>query len=229
GWLPPTEPLAYGPTRTPWNTGHSSGGSSGGTGAAVASGMVPLGHGGDGGGSIRIPSSMCGLFGLKPSRGRISLGPDESESWAGLVMRHVLTRSVRDSASVLDVLQGYMPGDWYTAPLPARAYIEECNAAPAPLRIGVRTEAPLGAAAVDRECGAAVEAAGRLLESLGHVVEPASPAGLDDPSLLVTFSAVMQACLRADLLDLEHKLGRRVTADDVEPGTWELFEQGAGI
>jgi amidase len=229
GLLPTTEPLAYGPTRNPWNTAHSSGGSSGGTGAAVASGMVPLGHGGDGGGSIRIPSSMCGLFGLKPSRGRISLGPDEAESWAGLVMRHVLTRSVRDSAAVLDILQGYMPGDWYTAPLPARPYLDECSASPAQLRVGVRSQAPLGAAVVDPECIAAVEDAAGLLESLGHSVEEASPGGLDDPTFLVTFSAVMQASVRADLMDLADKLGRPVTADDVEPGTWELFEQGAGI
>ena len=111
GLQPTTEPLAYGPTHNPWNVGRGAGGSSGGSGAAVASGMVPVGHAGDGGGSIRIPASACGLFGLKPSRGRISLGPDQGESWAGLVVRHVLTRSVRDSAAVLDVLAGEMPGD----------------------------------------------------------------------------------------------------------------------
>src|SRR5207248_5965767 len=111
----------------------------GGSGAAVASGMVPLAHAGDGGGSIRIPASHCGLFGLKPSRGRISLGPEEGEAWAGLVMRHVVTHSVRDSAAVLDVLQGYMTGDWYTARPPARRYAQEVGAAPGSLRIGVRT------------------------------------------------------------------------------------------
>src|SRR5262245_49398212 len=165
GLLPTTEPEAYGPTRNPWNTAHSPGGSSGGSGAAVASGMVPVGHAGDGGGSIRIPASACGLFGLKPTRGRVSLGPAEAEAWAGLVMRHVVTRTVRDSAAVLDVLQGYMTGDWYTAPPPARAYAQEVGAAPAKLRIGVRTTAPLGLATVDPECIAAVDDTARVLES----------------------------------------------------------------
>ena len=140
GLLPVAEPEAYGPTRNPWDPQHASGGSSGGSAAAVASGMVPVAHAGDGGGSIRIPASMCGLFGLKPSRGRVSLGPDESEGWAGLVVRHVVTRSVRDSAALLDVLEGYMPGDSYTAPPPARPYANEVGADPGRLRIGLRTE-----------------------------------------------------------------------------------------
>src|SRR5205085_625081 len=127
--------------------------------AAVASGMVPLAHAGDGGGSIRVPASHCGLFGLKPSRGRISLGPAEGEAWAGLVMRHVVTRSVRDSAAVLDVLQGYMTGDWYTAPPPARGYAAEVGTPPAGLRVGIRRVAPLGLAQVDTECLAAVDKA----------------------------------------------------------------------
>ncbi|MSV94231.1 MAG: amidase, partial [Actinobacteria bacterium] len=118
GLMPTTEPEAYGPSRNPWNTAYSTGGSSGGTAGAVASGIVPLGHAGDGGGSIRIPASACGLFGLKPSRGRISMGPELGEAWGGLVVRHVLTRSVRDSAAVLDLLAGPMPGDPYTAPPP---------------------------------------------------------------------------------------------------------------
>src|SRR5690348_15601128 len=114
GLMTTTEPEAYGPARNPWNTAHSTGGSSGGSAAAVASGMVPLAHAGDGGGSIRVPASHCGLFGLMPSRGRVSLGPDEGEAWAGLVRRHVVTHTVRDSATVLDALQGYMRGDWYS-------------------------------------------------------------------------------------------------------------------
>src|SRR4051794_20272122 len=113
GLMTTTEPEAYGPTHNPWSTAHSPGGSSGGTAAAVASGMVPIGHAGDGGGSIRVPASHCALFGLKPTRGRVSFGPNESEGWAGLVNRHMLTRTVRDSAATLDVLQGYMTGDWY--------------------------------------------------------------------------------------------------------------------
>ena len=229
GLMPTTESEAYGPAHNPWNTAHSPGGSSGGSAAAVASGMVPLGHAGDGGGSIRIPASMCGLFGLKPSRGRISLGPDEGESWAGLVMRHVVARSVRDSAAVLDVLQGYMTGDWYTAPPPARPYAQEVAMPAGTLRIGVRTTSPLGIAHVDDECVAAVRDAADLLESLGHTVEEASPAALDDAASLETFTAVMLSSLRADLLTIGEAIGRPVTAGDVEPGTWASFEAGAAL
>ena len=229
GLMPTAEPEAYGPTHNPWNLAHSSGGSSGGSAAAVASGMVPVGHAGDGGGSIRIPASMCGLFGLKPSRGRVSLGPAEHESWAGLVMRHVVSHSVRDSAAVLDVLQGYMTGDWYTAPPPARAYAEEVGAAPGKLRVGVRTAAPLGLATVDPECIAAVDDAARLLESLGHSVEEAAPAAVDDGTLLETFTAVMLSSLRADLAEIETIIGRAVTPADMEASTWASFEAGAAI
>ncbi len=229
GLMPTAEPEAYGPTHNPWNLAHSSGGSSGGSAAAVASGMVPVAHAGDGGGSIRIPASMCGLFGLKPTRGRVSLGPAEHESWAGLVMRHVVTRSVRDSAAVLDVIQGYMTGDWYTAPPPARAYADEVGAAPGKLRIGMRTAAPLGLAEVDPECVAAVHDAARLLESLGHSVTEAGPAALDDGALLETFTTVMVSSLRADLAEVAAEIGRPVTADDVEPSTWASYEAGAAI
>src|SRR5262245_6839005 len=178
--MPTTELFVYGSARNPWNSAYSLGGSSGGSASAVASGMVPVAHAGDGGGSIRIPSGMCGLFGLKPSRGRVSLGPDEAESWAGLVNRHVVTRSVRDSAAVLDVLQGYVVGDFYTAPPPARSYLQEVGVAPKQLRIGVRTVAPSNLAAVDDECVAAVTDAVALLESLGHSIEDAAPVALDE-------------------------------------------------
>ncbi|MCU1467206.1 MAG: amidase, Asp-tRNAAsn/Glu-tRNAGln amidotransferase subunit [Actinomycetia bacterium] len=227
GLMPTTEPQAYGPTHNPWNTAHSPGGSSGGSAAAVASGMVPVGHAGDGGGSIRIPASMCGLFGLKPTRGRVSLGPAEHEAWAGLVMRHVVTRSVRDSAGVLDILQGYATGDWYTAPPPGRAYVAEVGTQPGNLKIGVRTGAPLGLAAVDPECVAAVDAAAMLLESLGHTVVEAAPTALDDGVLLETFTTVMLSSLRADLAEVAERIGRPVTADDMEPSTWANYEAGA--
>jgi amidase len=187
--------------------------------------MVPLAHAGDGGGSIRIPASHCGLFGLKPARGRVSLGPEEAEAWTGLVTRHVLTRTVRDSAAVLDVLEGYMVGDWYTAPPPARAYASEVGAAPGALRIGVRTAAPMGLAEVDPECVSAVERAASLLEALGHAVSPdAAPTALDDPSMLETFGAVMFSSLRTELLEIADRVGRPITPDDVEPSTWSTYE-----
>src|SRR5881296_2063993 len=142
GTLPTTEPDAYGPTRNPWDTGRSSGGSSGGSAAAVASGMVPAAHGNDGGGSIRIPASACGLVGLKPSRGRTSFGPDLGDALGGLVGEGVLTRSVRDTAAILDAIAGAMPGDPYTAPPPARPYREEVGRKPGKLRVGVLSRAP---------------------------------------------------------------------------------------
>ncbi|MDQ3877820.1 MAG: amidase, partial [Actinomycetota bacterium] len=141
GLIPTTEPEAYGPTHNPWKLGHSPGGSSGGTAAAVASRMVATGTAGDGGGSIRIPASECGLIGLKPSRGRVSLGPDLGEAWHGFVVRGVLTRSVRDVAAILDVESGEMPGDPYTAPPFQRPLVDEVGADPGRLKIGLRTTA----------------------------------------------------------------------------------------
>src|SRR6266480_4339939 len=142
GLVPTTEPLAYGPTRNPWDTERTTGGSSGGSAAAVASGIVPVGHANDGGGSIRIPASECGLVGLKPSRGRNSLGPDYGDMFSGLVCEHVVSRSVRDTAAILDAVHGAMPGDPYAAPPPARPYLDEIGADPGRLRIGIMTAAP---------------------------------------------------------------------------------------
>jgi amidase len=229
GLMPTAEPEAYGPTRNPWDPSRSAGGSSGGSGAAVASGMVPLAHAGDGGGSIRIPASMCALFGLKPSRGRISLGPDESEGWGGLVVRHVLTRSVRDSAAALDILAGYVPGDYYTAPPPASPYRDEIGADPGRLRIGIRTEAPGGLVPTDPQCIAAAEDAARLLESLGHSVEIASPGPLSEGEMIEPFSTIMFASLAAELADWEATLGRSLTADDVELATWTYKELAEAV
>ena len=226
GLMPSAEPLTYGPTHNPWDLTRSAGGSSGGSAAAVAAGLVPVAHAGDGGGSIRIPASMCGLFGLKPSRGRISLGPMESESWGGLVMRHVVTRTVRDSAAVLDVLEGYMTGDPYTAPPPARPYRKEVGADPGKLRIGVCTHAPSGLAETDPVCVAAVGDAASLLEGLGHTIEDSAPAALSESGLMDQFSAVMMSSLRADLAELAEIAGRPLTAVDVEPMTWLFSETG---
>ncbi|MBK5288010.1 MAG: amidase [Acidimicrobiia bacterium] len=224
-----TEPHAYGATHNPWDLTRSTGGSSGGSAAAVASGMVPVGHAGDGGGSIRVPSSECGLVGLKPSRGRVSVGPQDGEVWNGLVARHVVTRTVRDSAAILDMVAGPMPGDPYSAPPPSRPFLTEVGADVGPLRIGLRTAAPGGLCEVDAEVVAATEATARALESLGHVVEIAAPDALDDADLITAFLSVVAANGLGLVTDLEQMAGRPVTAADVEPGTWALAEAGREV
>jgi amidase len=226
GLQPTTEPLSHGPTRNPWDTGRGPGGSSGGSATAVAAGMVPVGHAGDGGGSIRIPASACGIFGLKPSRGRVSLGPDAGESWAGMVQRHVVTRSVRDSAAVLDAVAGEMPGDPYTAPPPVRPFAHEVGADPGNLRIGLRTNAPGDMVDVHPDCVAAAEDAARLLESLGHTVDAGSPAPLDEPDLMGMFMTIISTWVVKDLEEIACRAGREVGPDDVEPLTWAYAEMG---
>lgn len=226
GLMPTTEPLAYGPTHNPWDLARSPAGSSGGSAAAVASGMVSVGHAGDGGGSIRMPASACGLFGLKPTRGRVSFAPDEGESWAGLVVRHAITRSVRDSAAVLDVLEGAMPGDPYFAPPPSRPFADEVGADPGRLRVGLRTDAPAALCDTHPDCIAAAEDAARLLESLGHTVEEASPAALDESHLMGMFLTIMTSWVVHDLELVAQRAGRAVTAEDVEPLTWAYAEIG---
>jgi amidase len=188
--------------------------------------MVPVAHAGDGGGSIRMPASACGLFGLKPTRGRVSMGPDLGEAWAGLVARHVLTRSVRDSAAILDAIAGEMPGDPYAAAPPLRPFAEEVGAEPGTLRIGLRTTTPGGIAATDDDCIAAAEDAGRLLESLGHAVEIAAPAAFDELELLVLFTSVMATGVVWEVEGVAAILGREVTAADVERLTWAQYEMG---
>jgi amidase len=226
GTVPTTEPDVYGPSRNPWDTGRSTGGSSGGSAAAVASGMVPAAHGNDGGGSIRIPASACGLVGLKPSRGRISFAPDFGETVSGLAVEGVLTRSVRDTAAILDLIAGTAAGDPYTAPAFARPLAEEVGAPPGRLRIGLLTRPPAGLFAAHPDVVAAAESAARVLESLGHSVEPAHPAALDEHEAgqhFTTFYAVNLAHLRDFLGDLA---GRPLAADDVEPLNWALAEMG---
>ena len=169
-----TEPAAFGPCRNPWNLDHAPGGSSGGAAAAVAAGIVPVAAAADGGGSIRIPAAYCGLFGLKPSRGRVSGGPQFDEQWEGAVATNVISRSVRDSAAMLDLLTGPEPGDPFVAAPPARPYADAANDPPAPLRIALHTASPIGGA-VDAQWAHAAEACARHLESLGHVVVDAAP------------------------------------------------------
>lgn len=171
-----TEPRAHGPARNPWHTGRTPGGSSGGAGAAVAAGIVPMAAASDGGGSIRIPAACNGIFGLKAGRGRISMGPLAAEGFFGAAVQGVLSRSVRDTAAMLDVLQGPEPHAPYWMPPPANAYLSDLNTPPKPLRIGFSTTSPTGTP-VDAQAVAAVEDAARLLENLGHHVEPVEPPG----------------------------------------------------
>ena len=169
GMAPTTEPRLFGPTANPWHTGHTTGGSSGGSAAAVASGMVPVAHGNDAGGSLRIPASACHLFGLKPTRGRNPLGPRYGDVFLGMVAEHVLTRTVRDSAALLDVTAGPAPGDPYPAPPWSGRWVDECVPEPGRLRIAFTSRTADGAAG-HPEVVAVLEAACRLLTDLGHVV-----------------------------------------------------------
>jgi len=224
-----TEPLSYGPTRNPWDTNHSSGGSSGGSAAAVAAGLVPMAHGGDGGGSIRIPASECGLVGLKPSRGRVSQGPLVGESWMGATIDGVLTRSVRDTAAMLDAISGPMPGDPYTAPPPSRPYTAEVREAPGTLRIGL-LDHPLDPPAEGApECRAAVHDVAALLESLGHTVEAAHPSALEDDGFSHHYRQVVAACTAADVAYWEHEVGRPLDEDDLEPDNLALARWGRSL
>jgi amidase len=229
GILPSAEPPAWPPSRNPYDLRRTTGGSSGGSAAAVASGMVPIAHGNDGGGSIRIPASCCGLFGLKPSRGRISLGPDHGDVNGGLVNEHVLTRSVRDSAAVLDLLAGMQPGDPYTAPPQLSRYTAELTAPPRALRIGFATRRLMtdGSMAESHpDCVAAVAHAAKLLASLGHQVEPVEIEALRDPGWVPNFLAIWVVGVANELDDAAHTLGRAIDPREVEPLTWALAELG---
>jgi amidase len=224
-----TEPLAYGASRNPWNLEHSTGGSSGGSAAAVAARIVAVGHGNDGGGSIRVPASECGLVGLKPSRGRISKGPDIGESWMGATIDGVMTRSVRDTALMLDILSGYETGDPYTAVPFARPLMEELGKPVGFLRIGV-LDHPLMQGGVDHpETRESIAKTRKLLESLGHIVEDAYPAAMGEEDFADTFTGIVAVATDAGLTTIEQLLGRSVTEDDIEADNLFMREIGRSI
>lgn len=225
GLLPVTEPEVWGVrTATPWDPTRTSGGSSGGSGAAVGAGVVPMAHGGDGGGSIRIPSACCGLFGLKPTRARTPTGPDSSESWNGFAIEHVLTRTVRDSAAALDATTGAEPFSPYHAPHQSIPFLEEARKEPGVLRIGFYTD-PAMPSDVHPDCKAAVDDVAKLLESLGHQVEPVRPA-FEPMELARAFFTVVAANTAAEIRDAEIKLGKKATPRDFETATWLSAQLG---
>ncbi len=225
GILPTTESRRFGPTHNPWDLDRTPGGSSGGSAAAVAAGMVPIAHGNDGGGSIRIPAACCGLVGLKPARGRVSVGPDGGQSF--LVTDGVLSRSVLDTAATLDVLAGYEPGDANWAPPAPGSYAELADVDPGRLRIGLALNPPLDGATLDPVCEAGALDAAALLESLGHEVEPITPpwSGL---GLLPDFTRAFGPEISMTTLIGGRLAGREPTEDDVEPLTWMMWERAQG-
>jgi amidase len=212
-----TESLSFPPARNPWRRGHSTGGSSGGSAAAVASGMVPVAHASDGGGSIRIPASECGLVGLKPTRGRISQGPVVADSWAGGTTDGVLTRTVRDVAGVLDLISARMPGEPYYAPAWPGPLAREVGADPGRLRIGILDRPGASYYLDDPQCRAAVAAAARLLESLDHHVAESAPRALFDKQFAAQFTTIIAADTAATFAAFETLLGRAIGDDEIEP------------
>jgi amidase len=224
GILPTTEPLRFGPARNPWDPTRSTGGSSGGSAAAVAARLVPLAHANDGGGSIRIPASCCGLFGMKPTRARNPMGPSFGDILSGLVVEHAVTRSVRDSATLLDATAGPDAGAPYWAPLPTRPFREEVGANPGRLRIAFTTSSATGGA-VHADCVAAVRDAATLCAGLGHHVEEAAPP-LSGELITECFVTVWTSGVAWNLDTAARLAGRAPGPEMVEPLTWALAEAG---
>ena len=223
GMVPFTEPKLYGPARNPWNLDYSTGGSSGGSAAAVAAGIVPLAHANDGGGSIRIPASCCGLVGLKPTRGRNPLGPLRGEGLSGFAAEHVVSRSVRDTAAALDATAGPEIGDPYAAPPQPGSYLAALNKRHGKLRIAYTTTRFDGEAC-DQQCKAAAEAAAILCERLGHYVEEGAPRATGDD---LADAGTIVAANHAMIVDLFAKLtGKTPTGEEFEAYTWNLYRHG---
>ena len=227
GITPVTEPVLFGPARNPWNPSLTTGGSSGGSAAAVAAGIVPMAHGGDGGGSIRIPAACCGLFGLKPTRGRTPLGPSVGEAWQGLVVEHVQTRSVRDSVAALDATAGPDAGAPTVPPPAARLYLSEVGTPPGRLRIAVTTTPFLGSS-VAPVCAQAVAATAKLLRDLGHEVDEAAPR-IDRESFSLAFVTLLAAETSSEVEEAARRVGRRPASNDLEEGTWALALLGRAL
>ena len=224
---PTTEPRLFGPTRNPWDTSRTAGGSSGGAAAAVAAGMVPMAHGNDAGGSIRVPAACCGVFGLKPTRARVPLGPHYGDLISGLVAEHALTRSVRDSAALLDAVSGPDQGDPYWAPPPARPFAAEVAAPAGKLRIAFSTRTITGAE-ISPQCVAAVEDAASLCAHLGHEVVEAMPK-IDAERFFLAFTSVLAAGFTCAIDDWTRRLGRAPTEDLFEPFVWAFTGRGRQI
>ena len=226
GLMPTTEPRLFGPTRNPWNPAHSSGGSSGGAAAAVAARILPVAHASDGGGSIRIPSSACGVFGMKPTRARNPVGPDRGQGWGGFSCGHVVSISVRDSAVMMDAICGPEPSSPYVAPAPERPYAEEVRREPGRLRIAFTDRSPYGDA-IDPEITAAVQETARLLEGLGHHVEERAPALPADPGPVI--AAIVSAHTGLTVKMAERRFGRAMTAEDFEIMTLASAKRAAEL
>ena len=224
---PTTEPRLFGPTRNPWDTARTPGGSSGGAAAAVSSRVVPMAHGNDAGGSIRIPASCCGLVGLKPSRGRVPLGPHYGDLFSGLVSELGVTRSVRDTAALLDAVAGTAVGEPYFPAPPARSYTNEAGRSPGSLRIGFSVESPLGDA-IDPECERAVRDTAALCDSLGHAVEEARP-DYEAEELWTKFTTMLSAGAAWAIADWERRTGRTAEPDHFEPFVWAFAERGRAL
>lgn len=221
-----TEPVANGATLNPWNEAVTPGGSSGGASAAVAAGIVPAAHGSDGGGSIRTPASCCGLFGLKPSRGRVSLSP-AGEGWGGLSVQHALTRSVRDSATLLDIACQPQPGDPYWLEPPARPFASEVRRDPGRLRIGFTTDALIWGELFPENVKAVRDAA-RLCEALGHHVEEARP-DVDFQQMALHANTAVSSATAANLENEAARRGAPIREDEVETLTWQIYQTGLGF
>lgn len=227
GAAPTTESRLYGVTRNPWNTDYSAGGSSGGSSAAVAAGIIPAANGSDAGGSIRTPAATCGLFGLKPTRGRAPLGPARFDGGGGIATVHALTRSVRDSAALLDAVAGIEPGAPYASPVQARPYLEAAGEDPKRLRIAVMPQ-PFTGEVVTEDVLASVADAAKLCEALGHIVAEAKPS-IDIELFAQTRKVLKGAAAVTGVHGSQRALGRKATEDDFEANTWASYRQGLSL